>query len=474
MPTDPNNTRYPAPFNEGEDDWDEQMESNLDQQAVDIPDHGTIADRPSASASFAPDFYYATDEQVQYFNEGTTWRAMDIGARLLSSFSTLQEACDWSDKQTGAGAGAIIVDGTYTVDEPTVTLGKSTHFVGFGILHSEIDFVRDTSDPMFEWSSSYGLQQHSWFNLTVKDSQSGTRNRPAFKPDTADFGGSFGRGTVFRDVSLIDVGGVFPFELTNAYWSTVDNLAIRSPDAAPTGHFKFDNCNACNLSSVKSLHNDAQDAETPCIYLLNCFATGLNSPHIEHMRTDAAMQISGGFVTVKDMHIEGNTASNNPADYHCSIQVGDGGLTRGNTGGTTKLTQLTVIGGGTHGSNATEYEGIRLLNVDDYVGIAAQLGGDPTYNYRGSNQHTQAELTTDVRCVTIFGDNDASITNNSSETSPPIVNFSPLTQTSDANLTGRMNNYQIQWGHGLSGGTHSMAYKDGTGTIHVWDANRTL
>lgn len=472
MPTDPNNTRYPAQYSQGDDGWGSDMSNNLDQLAVDVPAAGPIADRPSATADFAPEWYYATDEQLSYRNTGSAWDVMPAdGFRRLSSFDTLQAAADWSDSSDGT-PGAVLVDGSYDIDEPTVQLRKSSHIIGMGIHFSELNHVRDTTDPMFRWSSDFGLQQHTWMNLSIKDTQSTPRERPAFKPDSS-WSGSFGRGTVFRDLYLEDVGGVYPFEIRDAYWATVDNLAIRTANSSPTGHFKFVRCNACNLSSVKSLHNTAQDNATPSIYLVACNATGLNSPHVEHLTTDTAIQISRGVVTVKDMHVEGNTPDN-PADYHCCLQIGDGGLTRGNTNGSTGLATVTLVGGVTHGSSASAYEGIRILNADDFVAMGVQLGGSPQYNYRGSNQHSQSELTTDVRSMFVMGDNDAEITNSSSESSPPILNFMPNVQTSDTDLSGNLNNFDLQWGHGTSGGSHSMAYKDESGTVHVWDANRTL
>ncbi|MFC6963359.1 hypothetical protein [Halocatena marina] len=52
-----------------------------------------------------------------------------------------------SDHATGDG---VIVDGRYKVNETSVTLCKSTCFIGFGILYPEIDFVRAMIGPIFE------------------------------------------------------------------------------------------------------------------------------------------------------------------------------------------------------------------------------------------------------------------------------------------------------------------------------------
>lgn len=43
-----------------------------------------------------------------------------------------------------------MVDGCYEIDATSVTLGKLTCFIGFGILCSETDFVQKITGAIFE------------------------------------------------------------------------------------------------------------------------------------------------------------------------------------------------------------------------------------------------------------------------------------------------------------------------------------
>ena len=81
MPTDPNNTRYSLPFNYGDLGWDDELSNIMDQLAVEVPTKGTLANRPAADATLAPNYYYSTDQTPVLFsiNIGGTWTDISLG-----------------------------------------------------------------------------------------------------------------------------------------------------------------------------------------------------------------------------------------------------------------------------------------------------------------------------------------------------------------------------------------------------------
>lgn len=73
MPTNENNDRYDVPVEYNGGPYDTFINQNFDDLAEDVPDSGTIANRPDAGQDFAPQFYYATDERNLYHNSGSQW-----------------------------------------------------------------------------------------------------------------------------------------------------------------------------------------------------------------------------------------------------------------------------------------------------------------------------------------------------------------------------------------------------------------
>lgn len=81
MPTDPSNDRYALPFNYGDEGWDDELSNIMDQLAVQVPVKGALADRPAASDTLAPNYYYSTDQTPVLFsiNINDTWTDIELG-----------------------------------------------------------------------------------------------------------------------------------------------------------------------------------------------------------------------------------------------------------------------------------------------------------------------------------------------------------------------------------------------------------
>lgn len=461
MPTDPNNDYTEIPVERGAGPYDQHVNTAMDTLAQDRVVSGPIADRPNPGV-WSPQRWYATDEHQEYYNTGSSWREVTPRYRLLSSFPTVQDAVNHG--------AAIFIDGRYETDEGTITLPQSTCLFGMGSNASLIVFTQGGTEPLFTYPSDVSVRMQ-WSNFGVE--LDGTpRTRQAVVPDGDLAGGFLGSQTIWQNLLFENVGGTYPIQIENAYGVTFENIFVRTQYSSVDGHYHFKNCNACTFRSIKSLYNVTEDGETPCMYIERNTATSYISPHIEHLITDAAMQIQGGVVSVIAPHIEGNEP--HPADVNCGIQIGDGGITTGNTAGATGLANVQIIGGVIHGSSSTVHEGIRILNNDDFVSIGGHFGGTPSINAGGSNHDAAADLTVNPGTISVFANNSDDIVWNHDTANPQIVNFTPIKQFSDANLADRIEKYQIQWLDNESTPTYAMAYKDDEGVVHVWDANRTL
>lgn len=472
MPTDQNNTRYPFPFESGDDGWGDDMSSTMDQLAVEVPKSGLIADRPSAGAEFAPDFYYAEDKQIQYFNEGSTWRALDSRARLLSTFNTLQEAVDWS-KANGSPAATVIVDGEFTTSEGTVTLPNRAIFRGMGNMNSRIITTSSTTNPLFEYQD--GL--NTIFNLyDVGFINNGAGARPFFKCAVAPSSFSGFLGTQFRweNVYIQDFGGVYPVDFANMWGGSVDNVFATLENGSPTGGMRLHNCNACHFDNLRIMYCISQDLETPVLYAYNCVATHIDSPHIEHLDTDAAVQITNGNVVLTSLHLEGNPGTY-PSAYNAAIQLGDGGITTGNTEGSTDQGTVTIVGGVVHGSQ-NPMEAVRVLNADSptLMGFGGSNGQNSFdfVNFGGSNHDTG--LTTNPGTLTIFGQNSSTSSIINNDGAAPNIFIAPAKIfDSETDAQNTLNPYEFGFMDNSTGG-HSLVRRDDAGTIHVWDPERTI
>ena len=91
MPTDPSNTRFALPFNYGDTGWDDELSNNMDKLAVQVPKLGALADRPAATATMAPNYYYSIDQTPVLFsiNINDTWTDIELsgGGGTGSAFS---------------------------------------------------------------------------------------------------------------------------------------------------------------------------------------------------------------------------------------------------------------------------------------------------------------------------------------------------------------------------------------------------
>lgn len=468
MPTDPDNTRYPAPFSTGEDGWGDDMSSNLDQLAVDVPDSGPIADRPSPSAEFAPDYYYATDEQRQYFNTGTSWRAMDARVRLLSTFGSVQSAVDWS-KNNGTPAATVIVDGEYTTDEGTVTLPNRTILRGLGQMNSRIVTTATTTNPLFEYQD--GVNTIPLFSdITFKNEGSGTR--PFFKcaVSPSAFSGFLGTQMRWDNIFIHDFGGVYPLDLANLWGGSLSNIYLNSKAGSPTGFLRMTNCNACNIDTLRAVHCNSGDGETPVIYADGCTGTHFAAPHVENIATDAAIQFagSGSMISMSGLHLEPHDF-----DINAGIQIGDGGLTAGNTNGSTGTPHVYVLGGVIHGNNSTSMEGVRLLGGEtSLIGLRIfdpTNGIDQYLHYGGSNHDT---VSTSPERAVIMGARDVTVTNNSGGAAH-VLNLGGKTYADETTAASNLNLGEIAFVEN-STGDHSLVKQDSAGVNHVWDPDRTI
>lgn len=391
--------------------------------------------------------------------------------RNLSEFETLQAAVDWSDE----GTRTVFIDGEYVTNEGTVTLGNRCILQGMGYMHSQITTTSSTSGPIFEYPDGVNTStQFSGFSV-VND---GNTSRGFFKPavDPSSYTGFLGSMMYWENLQLVDVGGVYPVDLHNAYGVSVSNVYINTKNGSPNGHFRFDNCNACTFRGLKAIYCQSKDKETPAIYIANCMATEFDSPHIEHIITDAAMQIAGGGnVTITNPHIEGNL-NQGGSDYYAGIQIGDGGITTGNTNGSTQQTPATIIGGVCHGS-PNPLEAVRILNGDEItlIGLKTGNGGNTQrlVNYGGSNNDSREDLTIRPGTLTVFGNNNNEIVNSAQSGNPDIFIMAGKNHYNERNARNQLRKYEIGFVENNTG-EHSIVKRDDTGTIRVWDPDRTL
>lgn len=85
MPTDQNNDRYSVPVSRGGEPYDQYINANFDALATAVPDSGPLSERPDPSNDFAPKRYYATDDQIESINTGSSWRTHTVSAQAVQA-----------------------------------------------------------------------------------------------------------------------------------------------------------------------------------------------------------------------------------------------------------------------------------------------------------------------------------------------------------------------------------------------------
>src|SRR5699024_3100044 len=126
-------------------------------------------------------------------------------------------------------------------------------------------------------------------------------------------------------------------------------------------------------------------------------------------------------VTLTNLYIEGNNTT-----YNAGVQIGDGGLSTGNTDGSTQRSHVSIIGGLFRGST-TSIDGVRILNsknlfVSNLI-ITNGAEGETHFNYGGSNHDAQGDLTVSPGGVVIMGSNSPQIVNNGGTDNPDVTLF---------------------------------------------------
>jgi hypothetical protein len=139
MPTNPANDRYQMPYEYGADNYDEGLNNNLDQLAVDVPAAGTLSDRPDAGQEFAPDRYYAVDKGNEYYNTGSEWQVVSslspsITVGKINAIDYVLDGDSIADAIANAPSdgGTIVITQDYdpSVETLPITVDKQLHISG--------------------------------------------------------------------------------------------------------------------------------------------------------------------------------------------------------------------------------------------------------------------------------------------------------------------------------------------------------
>lgn len=169
MPTDPANDRYPVQVARGGEPYDQYINTNFDALATEVPTSGTLANRPAATGEFAPSRYYATDEGTEYFNTGTSWKALSLSPEIqaardghvsvIAQGTGVTDAIDPATTGTpvqdavdlAAGGGYVIIPPEGVEEDTQVSVPSYVSIVGFGPggtnnPTSEIKFVDAVND----------------------------------------------------------------------------------------------------------------------------------------------------------------------------------------------------------------------------------------------------------------------------------------------------------------------------------------
>lgn len=189
MPTDQNNDRYSVPVSRGGEPYDQYHNANFDALATEVPDRGTINNRPSASNSFAPNKYYATDEQIEYINTGTSWRGFAVPADAIHAARAghvsaigaglgVVDAVDPANTSVPvqdainllpAGGGEVLIPPGGVTNSGTIKVTHNVAIRGFGPAHrdqpvSEIHVDVTGSDCIKLVADSTGNAQYNALN----------------------------------------------------------------------------------------------------------------------------------------------------------------------------------------------------------------------------------------------------------------------------------------------------------------------
>lgn len=109
MPTDPRQNRYPIPVERGKGPYDQYLNDNADELAVDVPAAGPLSARPAPTDAFAPRRYLATDEEIEYFNTGTSWVKITAGTAAGHYRAKAGELQAKIDEANAAGGGVVML-----------------------------------------------------------------------------------------------------------------------------------------------------------------------------------------------------------------------------------------------------------------------------------------------------------------------------------------------------------------------------
>lgn len=364
MPTDPQNNYLPVKVPRGGGPYDDFVNNNFDKLTQNRVVSGPIADRPDPGL-WAPQRWYATDEQTEYFNTGSSWEVIDSGEKpyyYLSDFDSLQTAIE-----TASGDKPLFVDGSFTFSEVNIPISNGLRLFGrYGYSHIHVD-VADTNTPLFEFADTTALAEHLsiegiWFTNN-NGTGSNTGGCGAFL-ERATGAATYVR-SYFKDLYLRGFNGTYVFEIENAYVTYFSNIHITDHSA---GGFHFTNCNASYCVGLQ-VHGGG-DGATPSMYFEKCGGMTVVHPFTEGAITDAIMQVADD----SEMTFVGGYHEQHGGSFNCVLQIGDGGETTGNTGGSTVTSTVKVFGGFSRRDGAATGQAFRLLNVDAAVLDGVHIG----------------------------------------------------------------------------------------------------
>lgn len=472
MPTDQNNDRYPVNVPRGGEPYDQYINRNFDSLATDVPKSGPIADRPDASNEYAPDRYYATDEGVEYWNTGASWTSLPIhvdaesynGFRAFSSFSDLASAVDWSDSNDSA----VFIDGQFTITESNIALKPQTRLFGIPNWSRITVDIADTTDPLFYFQDATRYDSVTMEGIRFHNERGNTRGVGSFVTSPGLGSGDYiSPGCVFRDLFLTQFNGTYVMEITDAYNVVLDNIQISYHNG---GGIKLDRCNASRASRIGFAGNSNGDGTTPMLYIVR--SRGLSVDHIysEFANTDAIIQVADN----SDVIVTGGYVEANGGSFNSVIQVGDGGLTEGNTEGTTNNSSVSMYGmaaiGGGGGQAVRVFAGapVEISNCFfgsfDHAIATGNSGGQTGYTYTLA-EGSARNIRTNVASTIIVQENDSAKSNF-------IYHNANIYGSRPA--VGDLAYGERALGFDTGGSTYEMYYRDHGGSGYYWTADGTL
>lgn len=452
--------------------------TTLQRLGVEVPEEGYDVGYGTAAKSYAElivEAFQATDAEFGNIDA--------LPFRLLSEFSTLQAAADWS-ANPGSDSGVVYLDENFRTDESNILLDGRFTLIGDRKTDNKkpyeypaiISTNTGDNDPFFRYD---GYNRHIDFSGVNFFNEGNAR---AFFVPANNAVGFFGGSSRWEDVAIRDFGATdahpYTVHLRDGFGMQMDTIKVWNKDAPEAhGSYRFEVCNAASFRAVASVVTRAADA-TPNVYVEDCRGLHLDSLWLEKYGTDAALQITNSNVTVTNLYSE----ANDPPGAHCGIQIGDGGLTRGNTGGRgADRGKVTIIEPVNRNFQKSPAENIRYLNGQhlEIIGGAHQHASDAdsltNINYGGSNQHTAAELTVTPGSMHLSSHADYEIINNSGNPDASII--ADLGAVYDSESAARNQMTIGETARINSPARSALAWRNGAGDVLVWwadDANRLM